>query len=99
MVPGNTLLESAWSLDVSDEVFHKVKEAIRRACTSNCCLELNYTTRAIGPDDFPAPKESPGRICRSDSCFRAVGEDYESVRPEELRDCVAIINEVVVVRL
>ena len=97
VVAGEALHQPTGSLHVGHEVLDQVEEPIVGAGPPDGCLKGDHAPSAVGVDDLPVPEEAPGGVGGPDLGLRAVGEDHEPVGPEELRDGVVVVAQVLVV--
>ena len=91
VVARERLDEAARLLAVGDEALDEIEQARRLARPPDRRLELDAAARPLGVDPLPLPELLPRSERRADPRLRAVREDHERVRPEELRDRVAVV--------
>ena len=94
-----TLTQAARPLEVGDEVLDEVEQARRLAEPADRGLERDDAGLGLIVDPLPVAEPLPRRERRADLRLRAVRQDHERVRREQLRDRVAVVGEVLVVRL
>ena len=97
VVAGEQLDEPTGQVLERDEVLDQVEEALLGAHAPDHRLQRDRAFLALGVDLLPLREELPARRDGPDLGLRAVGEDEESVRDEQVRDGVAVVAEVVVV--
>ena len=97
MVAGEALHQPTGPLHVGHEVLDQIEESVVGAGPPDGRLQGDHAPSAVGVDDLPVPEEAPRGVGGPDLGLRAVGEDDEPVGPEELRDGVVVVGQVLVV--
>ena len=91
MVPGQQLDEPAGQLLEGDEVLDDVEQPLLGAHAPDDRLQRDRPLLALGVDLLPLREELPTRGDGPDLRLRAVGEDEEPIRDEQVRDGVAVV--------
>lgn len=99
MVPCNEFPGTAAGVAVQDEVFRQVQKLGLFAGPPYGSLKGYYSMLGFVIDLFPLPVMLPLGGGAADFCPTAVGEHDERVIPEELRNGVLIVPNVVLVRV
>ena len=97
VVAGEQLDEPTGQVLEDDEVLDQVEQAFLGAHAPDDRLQRDRSFLALGVDLLPLREELPARRDGPHLGLRAVGEDDEAVRGEQVRDGVAVVAEVVVV--
>ena len=99
VVLGERLHQAAGSLGVGDEVLDQVEQPVPLAGAPQRRLQRHHTLLALRVDLLPLREVTPRSERRTDEGVGAVGQDYERVEPEQMRDRVAVVPQVRVVRV
>ena len=99
MVLGERLHQTAGSLGERDEVLDEVEQSVPLAGAPQCRLQRHHTLLALGVDLLPLGEMTPRSERRTDERVGTVGQDDERVEPEQVRDHVAVVPQVCVVRV
>ena len=99
MVASEQLDEATGQVLEGHEVLDDVEQALLGAHAPDDRLQRHRSFLTFGVDLLPLGEELPARGDGPDLGLRAVGQDQEPVRDEEVRDGVAVVAQVVVVRM
>ena len=98
VVLGHQFDQPARRLHEEDEVFYDIQQPLRRANPAEHRLQRNASFLRLAAHLFPLGKMLPAGGDAAHPALAAVGEDDERVVPEEMRNGVLVIAEVVGVR-
>ena len=99
VVLGERLHQAARTLGVGDEVLDQVEQSVSLAGAPQRRLQRHHTLLALGVDLLPLREVTPRSERRTDYGVAAVGQEDERVEPEQVRDRVAVVPQVCVVRV